>query len=371
MTHRLLPYAAATLFACAALSAQANPQEERHNFTFYGQIGYELQYLDPEISEADGLDWGAYLSRIGVRGDYTISDELAAVYQVESFLLHGESGDPIGFRNTYGGLRHATFGELRFGRHDTPHKRANLPFFAGANLLFDTAEGSGSGLGRWNTTLTTPETDSGDELFHAIARGRGFIAQRFQRWHGTLHYLSPRIHGVTFEAALRPVQEQGGEESWVDFSTSLTYRHDQWLLNAAYESEGALDDSGAGGSGVYSSWLVGVLFTPNDLLSIGAQVEQLDIDVDRDLHGDLLRILLPIKLDFGQHYVHTFLKYDDFDYQDRTAACEEGCADEWLDIGLQVGYFLDTERNTQVYGVAGSAMDIEGVNYGVGVRHHW
>ncbi|BAU58470.1 outer membrane protein class 1 [Halorhodospira halochloris] len=369
MRKRLTAIATITALCSPLALLAADKDKEEEGVEFYGHVGYELQFLDDDISEADGLDWGAYLSRIGLRNSHAINDQLKATYQVESFILHGPSGDNIGFRNTYGGLKSESFGEVRVGRHDTPYKRANLPFFAGANMLFDNAQGSGTGLGQWNTALGKDTPQNGD--FETIDRNRGFIAQRFQRWHGTLHYISPQVHGLTLEAAMRPVQENGGEDNWVDYSASLTYRlGESWMFNTAYESEGAIDDGGNGGSGVYQTWLAGALFTATDWLTVGAQIENLDIDVNSDINGDLMRLMVPIKLSFGDYYVNTFLKYDDFDYEHKP---DENVTedDDWFDIGMQAGYYLDPEHNTQVYAAAGSAEDIEAVNYAVGFRYQW
>lgn len=336
---------------------------------FYGQIGYELQMLDKDISEADGVDWRSYLSRFGVRNSHTINDSLEVTYQVESFILHKTAGDNLGLRNTYGGINSDSFGELRFGRHDTPYKRANIPCAGGANMLFDA--GTGSSAGNNNMLGEFKTKQKGDDK--EIILGKGFIANRFERWHGTLHYISPDLSGVRVEAAIRPVQDDNGTESWVDYSTAITYRPNRTvMLNAAYESEGDFD-APYGGSGVYKSWLVGALFMPTEWLSLGAQLDSLEIDLNDDINGDMLGVTVPVKMSFGAYYVNTFLKYDEFDYSHEPGgtgtATEED--DNWLDIGMQTGYFLDNERKAQVYAVAASAEDIEGVNYGVGFRYKW
>lgn len=329
---------------------------------FYGHIGYELQMLDKDISEADGLDWRSYLSRFGVRNSHEINDNLKATYQLESFILHKAGGDELGLRNTYGGVKSDSLGEIRFGRHDTPYKRASLHYFSGANMLFDA--GTGSSDDKMLTThKSTYKKDSSDK--YKINLGRGFISNRFERWHGTLHYISPDLSGLQVEAAIRPEQEGSGatQQDWVDYSTSLTYRPSQSVMvNAAYESEGQ-----DGESGVYTSWQVGALFTANAWLTVGAQLDNLEIDPNNNHDGEVMRVLLPVKMSFGDYYVNTFLKRDDFDYDDATDSGD----DCWLDAGVKSGYFLDEEHKAQVYAVGASAEDREGINYGAGFRYQW
>jgi predicted porin len=111
----------AALFPATRATASAAELE------VYGKLNLTLQDSDEGADEHVELRNNA--SRVGVKGEKTLSGGLTAIYQLEFGVnLDGESGDDVfTHRNQFVGLK-GNFGTLKVGRHDTALKQAQAGF---------------------------------------------------------------------------------------------------------------------------------------------------------------------------------------------------------------------------------------------------
>ncbi|MBT1062737.1 porin [Bowmanella sp. Y26] len=107
----------------AALSLPAFSNALAEPFTFYGKLNVSYQYADE--GEGSFSDLKSNSSRLGVKGELALQDNLTAFYllewQVDLADLSGD--DNIKSRNQYVGLR-GNWGEVSLGRQDTALKMA-------------------------------------------------------------------------------------------------------------------------------------------------------------------------------------------------------------------------------------------------------
>ncbi|MBK9131441.1 MAG: porin [Gammaproteobacteria bacterium] len=82
-------------------------------------------------------------SRIGFKGNEQISDGLTVTYQAET-MIDLDSGGLGSGRNTYVGLADG-FGEVRFGKHDTPYKMATNDMYSDTRGDYNAIIGSING----------------------------------------------------------------------------------------------------------------------------------------------------------------------------------------------------------------------------------
>ncbi|MDZ7663622.1 porin [Thiohalophilus sp.] len=117
------------LIALAVTGALMTPMLAQAAPTVYGKV--HLSYGNVEDGTAGGNDnWQlrSHASRVGVKGDRDLGNGLSAIYKFE-WQVDYEQGTDAGFdrRNMYAGLK-GGWGEVRFGRHDTPLKMAQGKF---------------------------------------------------------------------------------------------------------------------------------------------------------------------------------------------------------------------------------------------------
>ena len=90
----------------------------------YGKANLSL--VDQDSGDSSGWNLNSNASRLGIKGESKLSEELAVVYQVE-YEVCIDSGDCKGQtfkqRNTFLGLK-GNFGMVWAGKHDTPTKLA-------------------------------------------------------------------------------------------------------------------------------------------------------------------------------------------------------------------------------------------------------
>jgi predicted porin len=128
MNRKLLPLLIAGLTTGLAHAAEMP--------TVYGKVNVSLNKNDFESIVAgsaeqttDNWNLNSNASRLGVKGDIAISDDLKAVYKLEYEIIttadkEGDNGSDFKQRNTYAGLQSKSWGTLIAGRHDTPLKLA-------------------------------------------------------------------------------------------------------------------------------------------------------------------------------------------------------------------------------------------------------
>ncbi len=127
----------------AAAKTQSDLDKKAKALTLYGKINVALEDRDLEGAEsivagnAQGLPnhrrgLESYASRLGVKGELDLGKgDLKAVYQAE-YELHVDDGDKgdtaFSQRNTFAGLKSATWGQIIGGKIDTPLKSAEGKF---------------------------------------------------------------------------------------------------------------------------------------------------------------------------------------------------------------------------------------------------
>lgn len=126
MKRKLLPLLIAGMGFAAAGTASAGAP------TVYGKVNVTLQKFDMEeidggavVEERDDWQMRSNASRLGVKGDFDISESLKAVYKLE-YEISVDTGTnsnsrEFAARNIVGGFQGA-WGTLLAGRHDTPLK---------------------------------------------------------------------------------------------------------------------------------------------------------------------------------------------------------------------------------------------------------
>ncbi|NOZ53184.1 MAG: porin [Gammaproteobacteria bacterium] len=117
----------------APLTSHAEPK-------VYGQVHLSFGQLEKEESGTTTTDnWQvrSHSSRFGIKGDHDLSEGLKAIYRLEYQVSPDDNNAKDGTvdsgsaglkrRNQYVGLK-GSWGQLRFGRHDTPLKMAQGKF---------------------------------------------------------------------------------------------------------------------------------------------------------------------------------------------------------------------------------------------------
>jgi predicted porin len=131
MNRKLLPLLIAGLTASAAHAADVSVP------TVYGKVNVSLNKNDFESMVAgsaeqttDNWNLNSNASRLGIKGDIGITDDLKAIYKLEYeiFVDDGDDGSSnsseFNQRNIYAGLQSKSWGTLIAGKHDTPLKLA-------------------------------------------------------------------------------------------------------------------------------------------------------------------------------------------------------------------------------------------------------
>ncbi|MEZ2904117.1 porin [Acinetobacter terrestris] len=112
MKKLLLAAVAATMGMSAA---QAAP-------TLYGKVNVSVDSYDD--GKDDKTEVNSNASRIGVKGEEKLTDQLAAIYQAEWEIDVDGGDDVFKKRNIFAGLKWADVGTLKAGIMDTPFKDA-------------------------------------------------------------------------------------------------------------------------------------------------------------------------------------------------------------------------------------------------------
>ncbi|MGD8796283.1 MAG: porin [Thiohalophilus sp.] len=126
MNKKLIALAVAGSLAAPMLAHAEAPTVYGKVHLYYGTITEKSG--TPLVTTADNWQMQSYASRFGVKGEHDLGGGLAATYKFEWEVNPLDSTDS-GFsrRNMYGGLK-GGWGEVRFGRHDTPLKMSQGKF---------------------------------------------------------------------------------------------------------------------------------------------------------------------------------------------------------------------------------------------------
>ncbi len=111
---------AAAVAAMGVSAAQAAP-------TLYGKLNVSLDQVDNhDFKGNDVTEVSSHASRLGVKGEEKLTDNLSAVYQAEWAVSTDGSGSDTDWstRNRYLGLKWAGIGTLKAGQYDSYFKTA-------------------------------------------------------------------------------------------------------------------------------------------------------------------------------------------------------------------------------------------------------
>mgnify|MGYP003514468559 CR=1 FL=1 len=106
---------AAVVATMGISAAQAAP-------TLYGKVNVSVDSYDD--GKDDKTEVNSNASRIGVKGEEKLTDQLAAIYQAEWEIDVDGGDDVFKKRNIFAGLKWANLGTLKAGIMDTPFKDA-------------------------------------------------------------------------------------------------------------------------------------------------------------------------------------------------------------------------------------------------------
>lgn len=195
------------LFALAALSTSfaAHAQENDLLPTIYGRINVSAIRDMPDIGSADD-DWASNASRLGLKGDFNLSDSLKVIYQAEYQLNLEEGlrdGQLFSQRNSYVGLE-GGFGQLLFGRNDSPSKQLQ-------NKI---------------------------DLFNDLDGDIKYLFPAENRLPDVVFYTSPTFSGFTISySSVLSQKSDLGDRLGENVSASLTYEKDSFYAGVSFDDD--------------------------------------------------------------------------------------------------------------------------------------
>ena len=259
MNKKLMAVAVAGAFfaPAAALAQNATVQ-------LYGKATVEYGYADQGAgrpsSDVFQTPGG---SAVGVKGEEKLGGGMSAWFQCESSAdVRGINGDGFCTRNSAIGLK-GSWGNLHFGRWDTPFKRAMVGMVgAGDTGLFGAAF-----LMAGNSTGTIASGGGG----FSVNLGRNIWKRRES---SLIYYESPSFSGFEVLAAYSAANATRA----TDFTTGAkprvmsiagTYNNGPLSVGLAYEKHS--DFGGVGGGNDDRGWNIGAAYTFAGKVKVGAQ----------------------------------------------------------------------------------------------------
>lgn len=257
MNKKLMAVAVAGALAAPALAfAQASTVQ------VYGKLTYEYAKID-EGTGRIGTDYADTPggTSIGFKGEEKLGGGMSAWFQCESSAdVRGYDQNGFCTRNSAVGLKGA-FGNVHFGRWDTPMKRAlnvgtvgaqETGSFGMADMVFGGSGGTSAigydadGTGRTNrsrwkrreTALTYYETPTMNGFQGLFAFSPGNFSTDNSSPTGTVN-AKPRVTSLAAIYQNGPIGVALGYEKHTDFSATANAGDDRaWSLNAAYTFAG-------------------------------------------------------------------------------------------------------------------------------------
>ncbi len=228
MKRKLLPLLIAGLSVTATATVSAGAP------TVYGKVNVTLQSFDLEqintatgavVDERDDWQLRSNASRLGVKGDWDITDSLKAIYKLEYEVSidtgTNSNGRELSARNIVGGFQ-GGWGTLIAGRHDTPLK------------------------------LIQEKVDRFNDL--QVADISNYMTGEFRR-DNIVIYTTPSMGGFAFTAAFAPGESSsdasGTDDGFADTTSfALTYGAGTNLYLAVAHEQNMAANSGAGNSDI-------------------------------------------------------------------------------------------------------------------------
>ena len=111
----------ALVIAMASVAGFANAETVEVKLpTFYGKLNVTQEFVQPE-NEGNFSRLESNASRLGLKGDFALNEDLTALYQAEYEIDVDGDGDAFKMRNTFIGAKGA-FGQVQAGIFDTALK---------------------------------------------------------------------------------------------------------------------------------------------------------------------------------------------------------------------------------------------------------
>jgi predicted porin len=258
MNKKLISMAVGAALAAGTMVAQA--AEESMAPTVYGKIhvGYgavsdeykasEPGSPDEKLTDADNMQFRSYASRLGIKGAVPITDSLKGTYGLEWEIDPGGDGT-FKNRNQYAGLK-AGFGEVRFGRHDTPTKIMQGKF--------------------------DEFNDTDGDIVGALKMSRGDL-----RLNNAITYLSPDWSGFNFDVLIAP-GEGNGCKSATNNDSSPACNADK---GGSFGGDGPVDILSVAAAYNIAGFMVSLGFDQYDDKASGSTIPDLDTATMKEIQG--------------------------------------------------------------------------------------
>ncbi len=110
-----------TMLVLAVVATAGTAMAGDVEWKFYGKVHSSINMMNNGENSQLGLS--SNTSRFGFKGWAPMTDDMSFVWQFERGLNIADGGaGEMSVRNSYIGFKGEKFGEVRMGRHDTPHK---------------------------------------------------------------------------------------------------------------------------------------------------------------------------------------------------------------------------------------------------------
>lgn len=184
------------------------------DYKIYGVAHASVDYLD------NGADSSVFIAsnstRLGIKGFMETDTEFDMIFKYEQNAnFNGEGTNTLSSRDSWVGLKHADYGSLVFGRHNTPFKLIGYRAFNITNERISDYRNMTSYWGEngWDVRMANSMT-----------------------------YTSPEIMDAA-KVMLQVVPEEGNVNGFF-VSTALEYKKDEFYAGVAYETHGKANEPG-------------------------------------------------------------------------------------------------------------------------------
>lgn len=268
-----------------------------------------------------------FSSRFGIKGERGFSKDLSGVFQVETnFRPDDNTGaDALANRNSFVGLKSASFGTLLMGNHDTPLKSLDAGGYAGT--LYGEGEAMEVIIHGKGTAALVPT---------AVNFGNVHTRQK-----NNLVYISPKFADMVVKASYAPDEGKSATQDIPLYSASLEWN------NGTYNAGIATQTVGATAAATATAARYGMTATK---FSVGAKMDNLSgaivvssLDNQAFLVTDVRKTTNTL---FVVNYVDGAMTYK-FNYG-MSGESASNAQDDLTMMALEAAYALD--KQTIIYG---------------------
>lgn len=289
--------------------------------TFYGAFKLSLNSID------DGNDSNLTVSnndsRLGIKGDHQLPDELKLIYQFEMEIDSTERNGFSSGRNSFVGID-SSFGKIMLGQHDTPLKKIRSH---GAELFDDTIAGSRS-------------------IISAISGETG--AKLDDRAKNAVMYFSPKVNDtqlfVQYSTDTNPGDEVVDNNDNDLTSVNVIHSSGPLYVGIGYQdkSEGDIEATRLGASYKFGQYQVGGIY------------ESADAGDGNPLTRDAFVVNFRYNVSDSTWAGIQYGQADNYDNSTDTGASN-----------ISVGVVHSIDKNTEFYVVASSTSNDDNARYGL------